>query len=896
MDVASLLSASALYRVHAGGLGNPPWESAGTRVLIARLSPFRDVERSTPHYILFEEARAALPSAYLDFAFLPASRDRAVLSERGLPWMHGLASRRGAGEFDVVLISNSYTLELVNLLPMLSASGIEPRAIRRARSTVHTPVIVLGGSNAMAAGAVSGVRDPDGHGALVDALFFGEGEGRIGPLVTALADIARLPPPGRSAAMQSLAGSMEGFWPTARMAARDRADGAAPAVAGATSGGASPEIAWSGVASRDASPGAASGPASQEIPAGPDSVQISAGPLVQQARAAPGVWPRLPATVLAGAEAGTARIEITKGCPSFCNFCFEGWERKPFRERPFDDIIAEARRVRSQTGADRVELASYNFNTHSRIVDIILALQAMFADAGFQSQRIDILARSPGLVRFEVAAGKRSFTLGVEGLSARMRTYYNKELPDDDIRTVLSALVEHGARELKLFYILSGFEDDADCGEFEGFCVWLDGLLQSRPPGRRPRVIVSTGELVRMPFTPLAWEDLVLDESVYRGIGLKVSTSCKVHGFEYRTPAHFDEYLLTQILAACPTDVSSLVDDLAEQGVVYDGSLSRNARGITGRWLAGSALSTSAGPDGHGAIPELVSPVASRVLSRQRYEAARAALTGQTVDRAGCLGRQCVGCGACDEPERAATEAHRLDGATTADCTAAEAILAAKRKPHRTALAVEVPENQAGADPAYVLTTLRARLYRSAAVCGLQGVLDSVFSSEDSLLLSEDGLARLPGAWGDSVMTLLSTSALDRSALARVAAAAGMALVGAEPEPPHRCAVSFRTTDGSLPRTVGKAKTAIERFLSDEALPHTLHVMSDGCYRFVIAAKGIKKHNVLDIALKPDSAGGARAEFLLGPKYNLAALARAAGKLGLEAVPEFRLAATRPAL
>ena len=56
--------------------GNPSFAAAAQRILILRLSPFRDVDRSTPHLFLFHAARRALPQAYIDLAFFPPRHDR----------------------------------------------------------------------------------------------------------------------------------------------------------------------------------------------------------------------------------------------------------------------------------------------------------------------------------------------------------------------------------------------------------------------------------------------------------------------------------------------------------------------------------------------------------------------------------------------------------------------------------------------------------------------------------------------------------------------------------------------------------------------------------------------------------------------------------------------------
>jgi hypothetical protein len=66
-------------------LGNPSWDSADFRVLVMRLSPFRDVDRSTPHLFLAQAVRAARPGAFLDFCFFPPEADRRLLEASGVP-------------------------------------------------------------------------------------------------------------------------------------------------------------------------------------------------------------------------------------------------------------------------------------------------------------------------------------------------------------------------------------------------------------------------------------------------------------------------------------------------------------------------------------------------------------------------------------------------------------------------------------------------------------------------------------------------------------------------------------------------------------------------------------------------------------------------------------------
>ena len=75
----------------------------------------------------------------------------------------GSQSKRSADAFDLVLISNAYTLELINLPYLLIRSGIPLFASERG---ADWPPLILGGSNTMAAQCI--IRQ-DGD-SLVDAI------------------------------------------------------------------------------------------------------------------------------------------------------------------------------------------------------------------------------------------------------------------------------------------------------------------------------------------------------------------------------------------------------------------------------------------------------------------------------------------------------------------------------------------------------------------------------------------------------------------------------------------------------------------------------------------------------------------------------------------------------
>ena len=567
---------------------NPPWPATTFRALIVRLSSYRDVDRSTPHLFLADAVRRAAPAAFVDFAFFPPPRDRALLREHGVPWLTGIFSNRSAEDFDVVLISNAYTLELFNLPALLLGSGIPAWAHERAG---RWPPFILGGSNAMAAQAILGTNAES----FVDAIFFGEGEEQVVELVRRLSH-DKGPFVGGI-----LENEIPGLWLTGR---------------------------W---------------------PEHPVQKAVVKKPAAQPATHNP---------MFNGSEAGTARLQINYGCPAFCTFCFEGYDRKPYREVPAAELLAAARELKCNSGVETLELFSFNFNTHGELLALLPELNRIFDRVNMMSQRVDLLATAPDLLGAELTAGKRSFTLGIEGISARLRAMLHKSLPTEDITRALQRLLREKIRELKFFYLLTGDETADDFAEFTGFCRELQQLCRSSQPGLR--VMFSFGLLVRMPFTPLRHDQLRLDEAAWQPLIRAARGAVTSAGFEFRLAMTWPEYAATQMLALAPVGLAPALLELAQSGYCHDQTLPAAIEQHLRTWMQAHGLWTDAWlaekpADYPFALDFVRSNVSSRFLFQQ-YRAAR-----EETDEGYCLGDACLGCGACaTTAERKQQTGHRL--------------------------------------------------------------------------------------------------------------------------------------------------------------------------------------------------------------------------------------------
>jgi len=677
-----LMQQATLYRpVPNSTFENPAFADADFRALIVRLSPFRDVDRSMPHLFLFQAVRRALPGAYIDVAFFPPQHDRERLLAADVPLLVGTQSWRDVEDFDVVLVSNAYALELINLPYLLHNAGVP--LLAGARDATYPPVI-LGGSNALAAQAIV---TPTGD-CVADALFFGEGEREVGTLVRALRDGVTFPKRER---LLRAAEQVTGLW-------------------------------------------VANGPSDQQV-----SKAVCADPQVSDLLTA---YP-----LLDSAEAGTAKLQVNFGCPAFCAFCFEGYDRKPYREVALDDVLAAARRIKQRQGPVEIDLYSFNFNTHADILALLLELNRLFDRVSFKSQRVDVLATLPELLEAEVVADKRSFTLGIEGISHRMRAFLHKSLADAEIDGVLARLMRRKIREIKLFYILTGHETRADLDEFRRFVSGLKALR--RRTHRGVRVIFSFGLLVRMPFTPLRYDRLFLDATEWRQVVGPVKSACETNGFEFRMAVPWDEYAASQVLALGGYWLHEPVLELATQGHCYDVNLTPGYWDALRAWMAAhdhwnAAFLGEKPPEYPFALDFVYSGVTSRFLYAQ-YLRAR-----DGIDAGYCLGSRCLACGACsDAAQREAIVGHAMRRPGSGYLRELEAVMRAKWRLTPVYARVRVPPEAAGADPAWLNAWLmRAILDRHPELA------DNLLSVEESLFTIKSNRRRYANLYGETVFAL----------------------------------------------------------------------------------------------------------------------------------------------
>jgi len=576
---------------HEIGSCNPAsWDNAPLRLLVARLSTYRDVALSTSHQIVAALARSA--GAFVDFAYLPPPRDAETFREESIPFLFGTTTKRPAADFDIIAFSCSYILELLNLPLMLERSGIPLKKSERLAKQ-DTPLVIMGGASAFSAHIVDG--PPGGEGALVDMRFLGDGEITV-PAICRLAIEHR----GDKHAML---------------------DAMRKTIPGALENGKESN----------------EHPVSKALVPDLDAAPALAEPLVPFEEPA---WCNL-------------KLEIARGCAHGCSFCEEGCEYAPYRERPPSVLSDAVLQAKKNAAIESVDLAAFNFTDHRDLGGVIRAVLPLVKKISFKSGRLDAIARNPQVAKVLSALGKRDATGGVEGISERLRRFCNKHVTEDEVVAAFCAFLDAGMREIKLFFIFTGRENDDDLAEYDAL---LDRLAKARSQHKgRLNIVCSFTPLMIMPNTPLQWISMKLLDIKKDDRILKLKRITKMHRFTFRLATTAEDYHVGQFLAlADGSDLPAVIGCVLEANDLYYRKVPRRLyrvfrNAFTKDRPLGGLLKEK--KDAEYIFPwNNASPGAEKEFLYKRYENAIAFENSEQCVLAEPESGKCLSCGACPSP------------------------------------------------------------------------------------------------------------------------------------------------------------------------------------------------------------------------------------------------------
>jgi len=386
----------------------------------------------------------ALPDVVCERVFLPDDVHTEEMERTGRP-LGSFETGADLRGFHLIAFSILFENDYLHVLKMMRMAGIPLRAAERG---TKDPIIVFGGSAVF--------LNPEPLAPFADFMAVGEGEALVGPMMEALLGATD---PRRG--IESL-DAKRGFYVPSRYDVRYHADGTVAAYDG---------------------PGA-----------------------VIRQRAWPGKMP-FPETVILTPHTEMSMkymVEISRGCPCMCRFCWAGYNYLPVRGFSRAELIARAKDVRPFTG--KIGLVSTAVADHPEINEIVDDLAGLDYEVSVASLRLDDL--TPEFVFKLVDTGVQGLTLAPECGSDRMRKILNKQFTNQDILDRAQWIFENGVQNLKLYYMVGlPWEEHEDV---EAIVELTEQIRQrminvGRSRGRVGRIHPSVNPFVPKPGTPYQW-------------------------------------------------------------------------------------------------------------------------------------------------------------------------------------------------------------------------------------------------------------------------------------------------------------------------------------------------------------------------------------------------------
>lgn len=388
------------------------------------------------------------------------SCERFYTDGAGMPL--SVESNRPIDELGCICFSVSFEQDYVNLLQMLDRARIP---LRRSDRRPWDPVIVMGGSCASI--------NPLPMAEFVDVFAIGAAENCLPPLLSALEE-----EDGREAVIERLA-AQAGFYVPAFHRPEDDEDGGLPKL---------------------------------------NKLELTEAQMKE-----PG---NLPTTSIVTPNTEFSEkflIEMSRGCPEKCRYCWATFGMGRFRWHPTEYILASLERARPVT--NQLGFVATAVGDHPDIELILRQANQLGFRTSVSSIRIP--AVTEGVLEALQASGDRSITLAPETGTDELRIKMGKPISNEYLLQKIRLIFRYGFTQVKLYFIVGlpgeTMEDVQGIAELAARArsVMLEELV---PKGFVGHIHLGVSVLVPKPYTP--WQREAMDDE--RSLKGKISVLNKL--------------------------------------------------------------------------------------------------------------------------------------------------------------------------------------------------------------------------------------------------------------------------------------------------------------------------------------------------------------------------------
>jgi radical SAM superfamily enzyme YgiQ (UPF0313 family) len=196
-----------------------------------------------------------------------------------------------------------------------------------------------------------------------------------------------------------------------------------------------------------------------------------------------------------------ALVEISRGCPEQCRFCWISYNAGRFHAYPEVAIIERIDELATLT--DRLGLVATAVGDHARLAEILAACRRRRLAVAVSSLRIP--AMTPEVLGPLAESGARSVTIAPEAGNDELRCRIGKGIVNDQILAAAATAQECGIEGLKLYFLIGlPGESDDDVLSIAELIHQVRAIMDrhGRRRGRLSDLHISVSILVPKPYTP----------------------------------------------------------------------------------------------------------------------------------------------------------------------------------------------------------------------------------------------------------------------------------------------------------------------------------------------------------------------------------------------------------